>query len=329
MTIVDWALYRDGVRSDAHDYRAALTSARDNGGFVWVGLHEPDAAQLAHLAADFGLHPLTVEDAGNPHERPKIEVVDDLLFTVLRTVSYVPHDEVTATSEIVETGEVMVFVGAYFVLTIRYGEHGALGPVRERLTADPDMLARGPSAVLYAIVDDVVDTYLDVAERFEDDLAAVEASVFAAEYRNDAEKIYRVKRELLELRRAAAPLGQPVRMLTQRPLHLVDAKVQTYFRDVGDHLDRVHDLLVGYDEMANSILQANLAQLSVAQNADMRKITSWAAIIAVPTAIAGVYGMNFDHMPELHWVVGYPGAVLLMALSCVALYFNFKRRNWL
>ncbi|HEY9412246.1 MAG TPA: magnesium/cobalt transporter CorA [Jiangellaceae bacterium] len=329
MAVVNWAYYRDGARVEASDYTAAVRSAARDGGFVWIGLFEPDQPELDAIAAEFGLHPIAVEDAVQAHERPKIERFPDTVFAVLKTVRYVPHDGITATSQIVATGEVMVFVGTHFVVTVRHGEHGGLTALRDKLESDPEMLAKGPSAVLYAVADLVVDTYLDVAERVEEDIAAIEDTVFADTRGRDAERIYRVKRELLELRRAVAPLGAPLRMLAEQPNDLIDPKVQTYFRDIGDHQARAHDLLAGYDEIISSMLQANLAQLSVAQNEDMRKITSWAAIIAVPTAIAGIYGMNFDHMPELHWLWGYPAALLVMGLACVWLYWNFKRRNWL
>jgi magnesium transporter len=204
-----------------------------------------------------------------------------------------------------------------------------IADVRARLHDDPDLLARGPSAVLYAVTDVVVDGYLDAVALMEDDIAEIETVVFEDTGHNHAARVYRVKREVLELRRAVGPLVQPLRTLAERADHLVDPTVRTYFRDVGDHLDKVHELLRTDDEILNSILEANLAQLSVRQNEDMRKITSWAAIIAVPTAIAGIYGMNFRNMPELHWAAGYPLALLTMAASCVLLYWNFKRRGWL
>lgn len=329
MTVADWALYSDGRRQDGLDYDGAVAAARRGEGFVWIDLHQPDELRLSAVAKDFGLHPLAVEDAVEAHENPKVEHYEDAVFMVLKTVRYVPYEDVTVQNEVIETGELMVFAGSHFAITVSHGAPDEFDSVRERLEAEPKLLGHGPSAVLYAAADATVDRYLDVAERFETDMTEIEASVFADAHSNQAERIYRAKRELLKLRRAVVPLGQPMRMLSQFSLDLVPPKVQTYFRDVSDHLERVHGLLGGYDEIVNSMLQANLAQLTVSQNDDMRKITSWAAIIAVPTAIAGIYGMNFDHMPELRWSFGYPGVMVLMAAGCIALYLNFKRRGWL
>jgi magnesium transporter len=329
MGVVDWALYRDGIRETVASHHEAVRLARTDGGFVWIGLHEPDESELAHIADEFALHPLAVEDAVHAHQRPKLERYGESLFAVFKTVRYIPHAAVTETSEIVETGEVMVFLGDCFVVTVRHGEHGALKQVRARLQDDPDMLSRGPSAVLYAIADHVVDTYLDVADHIEADIDQIEEQAFSARRGRDPGLIYQVKRELLELRRAVNPLAQPLRVLAGTDLPEVDAKVRAYFRDVEDHLTRVHETVAGYDELLASLLQANLAQLSITQNEDVRKITAWAAIIAVPTAIAGVYGMNFDYMPELSWKFGYPLVLAVIVLTCVLLYRGFKRNGWL
>ncbi|HET6685034.1 MAG TPA: magnesium/cobalt transporter CorA [Jiangellaceae bacterium] len=329
MGVVDWALYRDGMRESVASHHEAVRLARADGGFVWIGLHEPDESELAHIADEFALHPLAVEDAVHAHQRPKLERYGDSLFAVFKTVRYVPHAAVTETSEIVETGEVMVFLGDCFVVTVRHGEHGALKTVRARLQDDPDMLSRGPSAVLYAIADHVVDAYLEVADHLDADIDQIEDHAFSERRGRDPGLIYQVKRELLELRRAVNPLAQPLRVLAGTDLPEVDAKVREYFRDVEDHLTRVHETVAGYDELLASLLQANLAQLSITQNEDVRKITAWAAIIAVPTAIAGVYGMNFDYMPELTWKFGYPLVLAVIALTCVLLYRGFKRNGWL
>jgi magnesium transporter len=330
MAVVDWALYRDGVREDVATYTDAVRHARENGGFVWIGLHEPDVEQLDRIAAEFALHPLAVEDAVHAHQRPKLERFDDgTLFAVFKTVKYIEHEAVTESNEIIETGEVMVFVGDTFAVTVRHGEHGSLTKVRGRLESDPDMLSRGPSAVLYAVADQVVDTYLDVAGRLESDIDEIEELAFSNSRGREVGRVYQVKRELMELRRAVMPLAQPLRLLAANEGPLVDAKVGEYFRDVEDHLMRVHETVLSYDELLTSMLQASLAQLSVAQNEDMRRITSWAAIIAVPTAVAGIYGMNFDNMPELHWRFGYPLVMAVIAIACVLLYRGFRRNGWL
>lgn len=328
--IVGCAVYRDGHRLEGtHTLAEAVQVARRDGGFVWVGLHEPDDAALAGVADQFRLHPLAVEDAVHAHQRPKLEQYGELLFVVLKTVRYCPHEKLTPTSEVIEVGEVMVFLGTGFVVTVRHGSHATLPSLRPRLEQQPELLARGPSAVLHALADMVVDDYIDVAAALQQDIDDLEASVFSAR-RNprDVERIYLLKRELLELKRAVMPLAVPLRVLTERPLELVEPTVREYFRDVQDHHTRVQEQVAGYDELLTSILQASLAQLSAAQNEDMRRITAWAAIIAVPTAVAGIYGMNFRYMPELEWRLGYPLAILVMATACALLYRGFKRNGW-
>lgn len=335
--VVDCAVYRDGVRTEAQaclSPREAMRRVRDDGGFAWIGLHEPTEAEFAGIAAEFGLHPLAVEDAVHAHQRPKLERYDDTLFTVFKTVHYVEHAELTATSEVVETGEVMCFTGRDFVITVRHGGQGSLRALRKRLQDDPELLAKGPSAVLHAIADQVVDGYLAVVDAMQDDIDEVEIDVFSAPTKGsprgtDAGRIYQLKREVLEFKRAVSPLLRPMQLLSERPMRLVDPDIQKYFRDVADHLARVQEHVVGFDELLNSILQANLAQASFAQNEDARKITSWAAIIAVPTMVCGVYGMNFDNMPELHWKYGYPIVLAAIAGSCLVIHRTLKRNGWL
>ncbi|MEU6171127.1 magnesium and cobalt transport protein CorA [Streptantibioticus parmotrematis] len=335
-SVVDCAVYREGRRvSGQLTPGAALAQVREAGeGFVWIGLHEPGEAELAGIAAEFGLHPLAVEDAVHAHQRPKLERYDETLFTVFKTVRYVEHTRLTATSEVVETGEVMVFTGAEFVVTVRHGGHGSLRSLRHRLESSPELLARGPSAVLHAIADRVVDDYLAVAAAVQNDIDEVEIDVFSTETTGSggmetAGRIYQLKREVLEFKRAVGPLLRPTQLLSERPMPSVDPQVRTYFRDVADHLARVHEQVVGFDDLLNSILQANLAQATVAQNEDMRKITAWAAILAVPTMITGVYGMNFTHMPELHTRYGYYVVLVAMVAVCVAIHRGFRRNGWL
>ncbi|MEU5684068.1 magnesium and cobalt transport protein CorA [Streptomyces venezuelae] len=337
--VVDCAVYRDGSRlecADALTPHEAMLEVRRRGGFAWIGLHEPTEAEFAGIAAEFGLHPLAVEDAVHAHQRPKLERYDDTLFTVFKTIHYVEHTELTATSEVVETGEVMCFTGRDFFITVRHGGHGSLRALRRRLQEDPELLAKGPSAVLHTIADHVVDGYIAVADAMQDDIDDVESEVFSAPSKGkgssrgvDAGRIYQLKREVLEFKRAVSPLLRPMLLLSERPMRLVDPDIQKYFRDVADHLTRVQEQVIGFDELLNSILQANLAQAAVAQNEDMRKITSWAAIIAVPTAVCGVYGMNFKHMPELHWRYGYPMVLALIGGVCFAIHRTLKRNGWL
>ncbi|MGY0018485.1 magnesium and cobalt transport protein CorA [Streptomyces sp. cg35] len=335
--VVDCAVYRDGARAESPDCltpRGARLQVRREGGFAWIGLHEPTEAEFAGIAAEFGLHPLAVEDAVHAHQRPKLERYDDTLFTVFKTIHYVEHAELTATSEVVETGEVMCFTGRDFFITVRHGGQGSLRALRHRLQDDPELLAKGPSAVLHAIADHVVDGYLAVADAMQDDIDEVETDVFSQTGKgsprgSDAGRIYQLKREVLEFKRAVAPLRRPLALLSERPMRLIDPDIQKYFRDVADHLERVQEQVIGFDELLNSILQANLAQASVAQNEDMRKITSWAAIVAVPTMVCGVYGMNFDHMPELHWRFGYPFVLGITVVACFAIHRTLKRNGWL
>jgi magnesium transporter len=264
------------------------------------------------------------------HQRPKLERYGETLFAVFKTICYVEHEELTATSEVVTTGEIMVFTGRDFVVTVRHGRHGSLGPLREELESDPRQLAKGPSAVLHAVADHVVDDFLTAIDAVQADVDSVETAVFAEDgARLDPGRIYQLKRELLELKRAVVPLGRPLEELATRPIRVVDPEIQAYFRDVSDHLARATEQIAAFDELLNSILQAHLAQVTVAQNEDMRKITAWAAIVAVPTMVCGVYGMNFDHMPELGWRYGYGLVLGVIAAACVTLYRGFRRNGWL
>jgi magnesium transporter len=331
-SVVNCVTYLDGVRAPGgEDLVESVRRVRKSGdGFVWLGLHEPTNEEFAGIAELFDLHPLAVEDAVEAHQRPKVERYGETLFAVFKTVCYVEHEELTATSEVVNTGEIMVFVGEDFVVTVRHGRHGSLGPLREELESDPGQLGKGPSAVLHAIADHVVDEYLNVIDAVQADIEQVETDVFAETgARADPGRIYQLKRELLELKRAVVPLGRPLLDLADRPMRAVEPEIQAYFRDVSDHLLRATEQIAAFDELLNSILQAHLAQVTVAQNEDMRKITAWAAVIAVPTMVCGVYGMNFDHMPELHWRFGYGLVIGVIAVACLVLYRGFRRNGWL
>ncbi|MEV6197944.1 magnesium and cobalt transport protein CorA [Streptomyces sp. NPDC051920] len=331
-SVVNCVAYRDGVRiPEGSDLVETVRRIRKrDDGFVWLGLHEPTDVEFAGIAELFDLHPLAVEDAVEAHQRPKLEWYGDTLFAVFKTVCYVEHTELTANSEVVNTGEIMVFVGPDFVISVRHGRHGSLGPLREELESDPKQLSKGPAAVLHAIADHVVDEFVSVTDSVQADIDHVEADVFAENgARADAGRIYQLKRELLELKRAVIPLARPVQELTTRPTGVIAPEIQAYFRDVSDHLLRVTEQIAAFDELLNSILQAHLAQVTVAQNEDMRKITAWAAVIAVPTMVCGVYGMNFDNMPELHWRFGYPIVISAISVGCLILYRGFRRNGWL
>jgi magnesium transporter len=323
--IVDCALYRNGKRdAPVEDLSDALEAARaEQDAFVWIGLHEPDAAELDHVAAELSLHPLAVEDAVNAHQRPKVEEYEGSLFVVLKTALY---DDSSSTIAI---GEVMLFLGDGFVVTVRHGANKALSDVRHRLESEPHLLGCGPTAVLYAVADRVVDDYTDVALELERDIDEVEEAVFSNRGGTDAQRIYNLKREVIEFRRGLRPLVEPMQRLASDQVPTVHKDMQPFLRDVADHISRVVDQIDNFDDLLTSVLNANLAQVTVRQNSDMRRISAWVAILAVPTMIAGIYGMNFAHMPELEWRYGYPMALALMLAICTALYRAFKRSGWL
>nr|WTB30108.1 magnesium/cobalt transporter CorA [Streptomyces sp. NBC_00830] len=327
--IVDCAIYRDGRRTDGPaDFSDALDEARATGGaFLWIGLHEPTEKEFDLVSSEFGLHPLAVEDALSAHQRPKLEVYDDSLFVVIKPVVYEPEGDT------VTTDELMLFIGDSFVVTVRHGEGAPLAAVRRRLEAEPEVLRHGPTAVLYAVSDAVVDHYIDVAAELQVDLEELEAEVFApsgsVDTKNTASRIYTFKRQVLEFRRATGPLSAPMGRLAGASVPFVEQHSQPFFRDVSDHLTRANEHVEGLDRLLTDILAAHLAQTGLRQNDDMRKISAWAAMAAVPTMVAGIYGMNFDHMPELHWVWTYPTVIVLMGCAVFGLHRMFKRRGWL
>jgi magnesium transporter len=323
--IVDCALYRSGQRvEETHNLiRLAAEARRDPSAFVWMGLFEPTETDLRGVARVFDLHPLAVDDAVKAHQRPKVDTYGDSLFVVLRTLTYID-----ATSD-VETGEISMFVGTDMAITVRHGEGTELSGVRARMEGHPDILAHGPAAVLYAVADTIVDTYLEVAAELQIDVDELEASVFSPNRTDDFERIYKLKRELQEFRRAVIPLGEALFGITTQDIPAIPAAARPFFRDVHDHLLRVQEQVESLELLLNGILQAHLAQVGIRQNEDMRRISAWVAIVAVPTMIAGIYGMNFHQMPELSWAFGYPMALGLMVVICAALFRAFKRSGWL
>jgi len=324
--IVDRALYIDGERlpcGDLSDELAALRAAGRPGDFLWIGLKDPTQEEFDDVSEELTLHPLAVEDALQGRQRAKVELYDTNVFVVLKPLRYIE-----STSDI-ETGELMCFVGDRFIVTVRRGEASPLAGLRQQLETDRDRLRLGPMAVLHSIVDSVVDTYTAIDEEIATDLESIETEVFSGT-RMDSGRIYRLKREVLEFRRAAVPLSAPLHML-QHSQHspVSEEELRLLLRDVSDHLQSVIDHVESYDRLLTDMLGAHLAQISVQQNNDMRKISAWVAIAAVPTMIAGVYGMNFDHMPELRWHYGYFGVLALMGLTCLAIWNGFKRSGWL
>jgi magnesium transporter len=324
--IIDNALYRKGVRVPLDYDVSDLASVRGRCGpddFVWIGLYEPDGDELAEVAKVFDLHPLAVEDAVHAHQRPKLERYDESLFLVLKTLWYVDENDQ------VETGEINMFVGSDFVVTVRHGEGGELHHARLALEERENLLAHGPSAVVYAVCDQVVDIYEEVADALVEDVDEVENSVFSDERTDDSARIYVLKRELAEVRRAVLPLREPIKLFTAGSVVGIDEEAAPYFRDVGDHLARIAETVDSLDSLLSTAFEAHLAQINLRQNADMRKITAGVALFVAPTLVGSIYGMNFVHMPELDWIVGYPLALLLMVSMVTALLVLFKKSGWL
>jgi magnesium transporter len=333
-SVVDCGLYVAGQRQPMEagqpDYAAALQAARArDDGFVWLGLHEPTLADLADIAAVFELDEFAVEDAAKGGQRPKLEQYGAMTFLVVRTTRYIEHGEVTETTDIVQSGDLMMCIGQHFVITVRHGEVLPLGTIRTELERNPDLLALGPWSVVYAILDRVVDSYIQVAGRLEDDIDAAESHVFSRNAHGRIARIYQLKREVVEFKRAVVPAQRPLTLLAEARPGSMPKKITRHFRDVHDHLLRTVEQVVAYDDLLTSILQARLAQVTVDQNNDMRKIAAWAAMFAVQTAIAGIYGMNFDFMPELRWRYGYGIILLIMFGALFGMYRVFRRSGWL
>jgi len=324
--IVDCAHYRDGRRQQQAMMApedAARICAAPMSGFVWLGMVEPAPAELEHVQDIFGLHELAIEDAQSFHLRPKIEQYEDgVAFVVLRTARY--HRE----RSVVEFGEIAIFIGPHFVITVRQGTASELHPARLRLEARPQLLEHGPISVMWAILDQVVDDYAPVVEGLESDIEEIEQLVFAGAHA-PTQKIYLLRREVSDFFRAVHPLLGPAAAIAHGEVPVVGGPLRQYFRDVEDHLKLVNDEILAQRDMLSTILQANMAVLSVEQNDVVRKISSWAAIITVPTFVASFYGMNFEHMPELKWHYAYPAVVALMVVLAVVLYLAFKRARWI
>lgn len=338
MTIVDNAVYVDGVRAeDPGSLNDTFERIRERQGMGWIGLYRPSAEEVRAVADEFGIHELVVEDALSGHQRAKLERYGDILFMVLRPARYLDEREE------VEFGEVHVLVGPDFVVTIRHAESPDLGRVRRRLEADPALLAHGPEAVLYAILDEVVDEYSPVLAGLENDIDEIESQLFE-EDADATQRIYDLGREVIDFQRATQPLaGMLEALLRGSEKYRVSEELQRYLRDVLDHTLRVSDKATTFRSVLDNALTVEstivarrqndemrrMTELSIRQNDEVKKISGWAAILFAPTLVGTVYGMNFDHMPELHWVFGYPMAVLLMVAMGVGLYAAFKRKGWL
>ncbi|MBO3085327.1 magnesium and cobalt transport protein CorA [Cellulomonas fengjieae] len=330
--IADCALYSDGRRRHRlDDLRVALREAEKDDGFVWIGLVEPTADEFAAIAEGFELPQLAIDDAIRAHQRPKLERYGNVTFAVVKPVHYVDHVEV------VEVSELAVFLGDRFVIVVRHGDTEIPAQVRAALEVDRDMLLHGPPAVLHAILDKSVDQYLDVSRAIDVDLDEIEDQVFGDDPGSDhAKRIYKLKREVQQFRRAVVPLVQPLTRLAEDDVPWIPAYARPYFRDVQDHALRAAEQIEAADALLTNVMQADLAQVTVEQNrvtvqqnADMRKISAWAAIALVPTAIAGLYGMNFDQLPAMHSPAGFWVVLAGIGVVCVALHRAFRRNHWL
>jgi magnesium transporter len=322
--VVNSIAYAGGLRLGEVAIPDISEVLKQPGRFVWIGLHDPDAEVLAEVQQEFSLHDLAIEDAARAHQRPKLERYGDSLFAVLHTAHL---DRATGAMEF---GETHLFVGANYVVSIRHGASLPYVEVRSRCEASPDLLAKGPGFVLYALMDFIVDQYFPLVDAFEERLEELEDHIFRQTLtRETTERIYQLKRHLLELKRAVAPLVDMCNRLVRTDNALIPDDARVYFRDVYDHAIRINEMIDTLRELLTTALEANLSLISVSQNDAMKRLAGWAAIIAVPTMIAGIYGMNFKFMPELDWVLGYPVAMAVMLAACGFLYYRFKRSGWL
>jgi magnesium transporter len=324
--IVDCAAYVDGRRVTGRLGLGEVAAWRGKeDAFVWLGLRMPTAEEAAQASEVFGLHPLASEDAMSAHDLPKLEAFAGTLLLVMRTAHY------NGAQRAVRLGELAVLCGERFVITVRHGHASPLDRVRAEMEADPERLAGGPATVLHAIVDRVVDDYRPVLHALDRDVSAVEKEVFSDSAHSPTRRIYTLLRELLSFEEAVEPLHEPLSRLA-RPSGMrpwVTPEATPWFQDVVDHLERVEGRAVRIRALLAGALDANLTQVSVRQNEDMRKISAWVAIAAVPTMVAGIYGMNFRHMPELGWAFGYPLVLGVTAAACLWLYRSFRNSGWL
>jgi magnesium transporter len=320
--VVNCAAYADGRRVGNVDVEDVSEILRFPGQFIWIGLQEPSAELLRQIQREFGLHDLAIEDALRAHQRPKIEEYGDSLFVVLRTARLDNGKR--------EFGETHIFVGPRYVVSVRHGPSLGYAAVRARCESAPHLLCKGPGFVLYALMDFVVDHYFPIVDTLEEQLEDIEEKIFDGAFdRQTTERIYGLKRDLVALKRAVSPLVEVCNRLVRFDVGLIQDDVRLYFRDVYDHVMRINETLDNLRELLTTALEANLSLISVGQNEVTKKLASWAAILAVPTMIAGIYGMNFEFMPELHWRIGYPGIMVLMGAASAVLYWRFKRAGWL
>ncbi len=322
--IVDYALYQNGLRyQEPSNLGELISKAKSEGGFVWLGLAEPSVEEFEKIMGDFQFHPLAIEDAVAAHQRPKYEEYPEVQVMVLKTAFY------EEAGSLISTGEIFCFIGEHFIVVVRHGSGAPLANTRHHLEGNPEHLAKGPYAVLHAILDHVIDCYIDISIELETDVNQAEAKVFSESRVSASQEIYLLKREVIEFRHAIDPLLSPLQNIASIGARHIPAELTPFFRDTLDHLSRASDAASGLDSLLQAALQAEIAQVQLQQNEDMRKITSYVALASVPTMVAGIYGMNFDTMPELRWQFGYPAVLGSLVLITAFLYRKFKKSGWL
>lgn len=321
-SLINCAAYADGRKVANVDLEGISDVLEQADKFVWIGLHEPEEEMLVKIQEKFGLHDLAIEDAHRAHQRAKIETYGETLFIVLRTAQL--------KEEQIDFGETHFFVGRNFIVTVRHGSSISYTDIRARCESTPQLLQKGPSFALYAVMDAIVDQYFPVIDALEQRLSVLEEKIFDEKLRRETTaQIYDLKQQLLAVKRAVSPLIDICNKLMRFDLKLIEDETRTYFRDVYDHAIRINEMVDSSRELLSTALEANLSLISISQNEVQRRFAGWAAIIAVPTMIAGIYGMNFDYMPELSWRLGYPIVMSLTFGACVALFVMFKRSGWL
>lgn len=322
--LIDAALYVDGIRQETNGELAEmLQKANDSAGFVWLGLAEPTFDEFQKVADIFQIHPLAAEDAVNAQQRPKLEDYAEQKSFIVKTVFF------TNVTNDVTTGELMMFVGERFIVIVRHGEGTPLVTVRSDLEHRPEFLRQGPWSVVHAVVDRIIDEYTKIANEFDIAIADLESKVFSGSRNTYSEDIYFLKREVIEYRHAIEPLLLPLQKLTSETQIFIPNILIPFFRDAYDHLSKACDISSGMDSLLNAVLQADLAHIQLRQNEDVRKISGWVALTAMPTMLAGIYGMNFKHMPELNWRYGYFMMLGFTASVTLAVYYKLKRSGWL
>lgn len=324
-SIINSAAYCNGVRVADVPIPDLGDAWRYSDRFLWVGLYEPSEALLSHIQEAFGLHDLAIEDAHNAHQRPKLEVYHDSMFVVLRTARLSEGGE-----HRIEFGETHVFLGPRYIVTVRHGSLKSHVGLRARCEAAPEMLAKGEGFVLHNLMDFIVDQYFPIIHALEEELDKLEEQIFSGTFvRSFTTRLYHLRRDLLSLKQAVTPLIDVSSHLARTNYPMIPAETRPYFQDVHDHVIRIVELIDNLQQLSHIALEANFALVSVAQNDDTKRLAAWAAIIAVPTLIAGLYGMNFKFMPETEWAYGYPVAVGTMFLICGLLYRWFRKVHWL